>query len=848
MHWHRSRQLATTPTQEMAPLVSRRAVLRSGGAFAALWLDGAFSSAAPTVPVSRRPFEWTDVYRRSQVERVALSPTGGVAVQVTRPMAAGGKYGGSSRLHIQPRGEIWLLSERLDRPVRLGLGDLWSWAPSFSPRGTRLAALVSSGDGRVGLVVWKLQDRRPRVFFGRNVDIYGQFSCDRMVEGQPSIDGDVPKQFAWLDEDTILFLEVQEQTPQFELDITSATRTYTSLWRRTAQGAESVRVWNDMAPVCGSGRSIAKIDCNTGDVETFYRGSVRGVSVAPNRRWLAALIALDHLKASPTEPMSPGLRYFAISDDPLVSLSLVRIDLTGELPAALMIDSCGVGAVAPRRLPIWASDSRSLAFPTRSIYSSKVSSGDDACWHVDADTLHAQRWRATSALDAELLAALLISAPRSEANAMVMARPQLRVSPETRLPVAQGQGSAWSYGQSCVALWDRTTITLMSPTGSKTLPGAYDAVYPPACNSRAAFQFAVRKDGQGCILRLSGLEFDALDVEFAPNYGYLGIRASDGTVIATEDADSGTSIMALMPGRRIQVSALAFNSHFRDVEKPDARELTYRAKDGTELTGVLQLPVGRSAGDRHPVILWAYPDQRPSVNDWLTRANSMMAVWRPIQYLLTRGFAVFHAPLPITMKSAAEPIDWVTQSVMPWLDILDGQPDLFQGEYGFFGHSNAGYVALALEAGTARFKAIVAYATFPDLGANALAGVPDKLATACGGQAIQADRFYYEDSTQPYGLGVPFWRDPQKFVRNSPLFRMQSASTPLLLLQGEFDYGPRAMESVFSILYGRGVPVELAYYWGEGHLINSPGNIQDMWRRTERFYRRYLKMTEGVAR
>jgi hypothetical protein len=762
-------------------------------------------------------------------------------------MSAGGKFGGFSRRHIQPRGEIWLLNERLDEPVRLGLGDLWAWAPSFSPRGTHLAALVSSGDGRVGIVVWELQNLRSRVFCERNVDIYGQFSCEGAVEGQPSIDGDVPKQFAWLDEESILFVEVQEDKPQFELDITSATRTYSSLWRRTAQGSASVRVWGDSAPVCGSGRSIAKLDCNTGAIDILYRGSVRGVSISPNRRWLAALTAEDHLRPSPNEPMSPGLRYFAISDDPLVSLALVRIDLTGELPPVSVIRGCGVGAVAPRRLPIWASDSQRFALPTRSTYSSKVSSGDDACWHVDVDSLHAKRWSATSGLDAELLAAILTSAPRSEAGAIAKRRPRLRSSPSTKLPVAQGEGSAWSYGQSCVALWDRTTVTLVGRASSKTLPGTYSAVYPPGGNSEVAFLFAVREDCQGCILRLSGLECGVSKVGFVASYDYLGIRNNDGTVIAKEDADSGTTILALISGRRTHVSALSFNRYFSEVEKPQAREVKYMAKDGTELTGVLQLPVGRSAGDRHPVILWAYPDQEASINDWLTRANSMLAVWRPIQYLLTCGFAVFHAPLPTTMKSVVEPMDLATQSVLPWLDILDEQSDIFPGEYGFFGHSNAGYVALALEARTTRFKAIVAYATFPDLGVGALSGAPDKMATDCGGQTIQADRFYYEDSTQPYGLGAPFWRDPEKFIRNSPLYQMQAAKTPLLLLQGEFDYGPRVMESVFSILYGQGVPVELAYYWGEGHLLSSPGNIRDMWRRTERFYRKYLRMNDGVA-
>src|SRR5882724_4390884 len=151
----------------MANQVSRRAILRSGGALAAaLCLNAAFpSTPAGVLALRRRPFAWSDVDRRSEIERVAISSTGAFALQVTRPMSAGGKFGGFSRRHIQPRGEIWLLNERLDGPVRLGLGHLWSWAPSFSPRGTRLAALVSSGDGRVGIVMWELQNRRSKVFF-----------------------------------------------------------------------------------------------------------------------------------------------------------------------------------------------------------------------------------------------------------------------------------------------------------------------------------------------------------------------------------------------------------------------------------------------------------------------------------------------------------------------------------------------------------------------------------------------------------------------------------------------------------------------------------------------------------
>jgi dipeptidyl aminopeptidase/acylaminoacyl peptidase len=100
---------------------------------------------------------------------------------------------------------------------------------------------------------------------------------------------------------------------------------------------------------------------------------------------------------------------------------------------------------------------------------------------------------------------------------------------------------------------------------------------------------------------------------------------------------------------------------------------------------------------------------------------------------------------------------------------------------------------------------------------------------------------YYEDSKDPYiPQPNPPWNNPAKYFRNEPLFNLGRASTPLLLIEGEYDSDPREMEEVYSILYGHGVPVELAYYWGESHVFASPGNIHDVWLRTERFFTKYL--------
>ena len=225
----------------------------------------------------------------------------------------------------------------------------------------------------------------------------------------------------------------------------------------------------------------------------------------------------------------------------------------------------------------------------------------------------------------------------------------------------------------------------------------------------------------------------------------------------------------------------------------------------------------------------------------MTRINDSTAVIYPFQHLLAQGFAVFEAPLPMRQRpDDVDPLEYVSASIVPWLDILDRQPEVMPGQYGFWGHSDAGYAALALEATTDRFKAIAAASTFPDLAGSSHSAHLAIQPLDCAGGLIQARRFYYEAEDQHYRVGGSLGRNAAGFVRNSAVFRMERAVTPMLLMVGEYDAGPRSMEQVYSALRGKGVPVELAYYWGEGHVINSPGNLSDLWTRTERFFRRYL--------
>ncbi len=90
-------------------------------------------------------------------------------------------------------------------------------------------------------------------------------------------------------------------------------------------------------------------------------------------------------------------------------------------------------------------------------------------------------------------------------------------------------------------------------------------------------------------------------------------------------------------------------------------------------------------------------------------------------------------------------------------------------------------------------------------------------------------------------LGAPPWKDPQRYIRNSPLFYADRVETPLLIIQGDMDYVPLQQgEQFFSALYRQGKRARFVRYWGEGHVLEGPPNIRDMWEQIFAWFHEFL--------
>lgn len=787
-----------------------------------------------------RPFAWNDALMRSEINTAEVSAKGDIALVTTRPLAAKGMHFGYARPAIVKRGEVWLCNADLSSCRKLDLDARWVWAPAFSPSGAKLAAMTAGGDGRVGLVVWDVATGKARLHDRVNVDIYGRIrTLDR--EDQAPLAFASSMQFTWVGDDRLLFIAAGQDETQFELDGPLSTATYDRLRDKAFSGEASVRTWSPRGETCFVGRRLMWLEPTTGATSSLYAGDIRGVSLSGDARWAAVLRADRHVAIDADARQNPPLRSTGHFDDPMVSCSLVCVRLEDgssfDVP-----EFATVGSVAPSRLPVWSPDSRRVATASRLSYSPAVSTGDDTCWEIQVDSRSTRRWPAASAADAEFIAALVAANEKADVEQVIHDRQSVANPPMGS--VGQIRAQSWVLGPKAVAKWVGSSLSLVHKADEILLADACSAVASPVPLSGGGHLIvASQKDGRFKAITLADGSHQTRAIDLPANATLLCATA-DGRVLCKQDADDGSRIYVSAPDRPTKAAAFVLNRHLAQVRRPHAREVVRISPDGKRLVGILLTPTNRPAGEKSPVVLWAYPNSTPSLDGWMTRINNSRAVIYPFQHLLAQGFAVFQAPLPMTERpDEADPLDYVANSIIPWLDVLDEQPEIQPGEYGFWGHSDAGYAAMALAVTTGRFKAIAAASTFPDLAATIYSASMSLQTLDCAAHVIQANRYYYEaEHDQPYRVGGNLWRSPERFVRNSALFRLDRAVTPMLLMVGEYDAAPRSMEEVYSVLHGKGVPVELAYYWGEGHVITSPGNLHDLWTRSERFFKRYLKL------
>jgi dipeptidyl aminopeptidase/acylaminoacyl peptidase len=153
--------------------------------------------------------------------------------------------------------------------------------------------------------------------------------------------------------------------------------------------------------------------------------------------------------------------------------------------------------------------------------------------------------------------------------------------------------------------------------------------------------------------------------------------------------------------------------------------------------------------------------------------------------------------------------------------------------WAIMGHSYGGYGTNSVITQTSRFKAAISMDGPSNLTSGYGIGMNQNKAYAVP-EGLNFGALWSEGGQGR--MGVPPWRDPQRYIDNSPLFWAHQITTPLMLIHGDLDFvNVNEAEQLFAALHRDGKDVQLVRYWGEGHVYTSPGNIIDMWNRIFEF-------------
>ncbi|MBW3637071.1 MAG: prolyl oligopeptidase family serine peptidase, partial [Armatimonadetes bacterium] len=224
--------------------------------------------------------------------------------------------------------------------------------------------------------------------------------------------------------------------------------------------------------------------------------------------------------------------------------------------------------------------------------------------------------------------------------------------------------------------------------------------------------------------------------------------------------------------------------------------LSWTLPDGTSCGGSLLLPVNWKEGDKPPVVMNVYGDDRN--NGKLSEAHFHVAgAVVDLHLLSANGYAAFVPDLPQTDEHPAGSLVVAGEAAVEALresGLVDAERIVV------IGNSYGGYTVLCLLIGSKLFRAGVASNGVYDL---AFSATNEGWGWAESGQGR---------------MRATLWEDPHRYIENSPLYALDKLEAPLLILRGGGDRCvDNSAKPLFASLQRLGKRGELLTYRDAGH-------------------------------
>ncbi|MDQ3169618.1 MAG: prolyl oligopeptidase family serine peptidase [Acidobacteriota bacterium] len=336
----------------------------------------------------------------------------------------------------------------------------------------------------------------------------------------------------------------------------------------------------------------------------------------------------------------------------------------------------------------------------------------------------------------------------------------------------------------------------------------------------------------------------------------LNLKTLKTTRVWQSDADAYEEVVAIVDDRATrlittrQTAGSPANYQMRDVGAKTARAITafrdphpqlsdvqkklvtYKRKDGVQLSGTLYLPPSYKPGERLPMIVWAYPREFTSADTAGQISGSPHTFTRvggsSHLLLLTEGYAIFdNATMPIIGAGETANDTYVEQLVASAQAAVDYAVDAGiadRDRIGVGGHSYGAFMTANLLAHSDIFRAGVARS-----GA-------------------------YNRSLTPFGFQAEtrtFWEVPELYARMSPFWFAHKVNEPILLIHGEMDNNsgtfPIQSERFYMALKGHGATARYVTLPGESHGYAARESNMHVVAETLAWFDKYVKNAKPRA-
>ncbi len=275
------------------------------------------------------------------------------------------------------------------------------------------------------------------------------------------------------------------------------------------------------------------------------------------------------------------------------------------------------------------------------------------------------------------------------------------------------------------------------------------------------------------------------------------------------------------------------NPWLKDVSLARQEIVTYEARDGVKIEGVLLYPLNYQRGQRYPLIMVVHGGPETRVpHGWVTNYS------RPGQFAAAAGYFAFYPNyrgstgrgIEFAMSHQA---DYAGKEFNDLVDAIDHLADaglVDPDKVGVTGGSYGGYAsAWCATYHTERFAASVMFVGISDLiSKQGTTDIPDEM------YLVHARKYP--------------WNDWPFFLERSPIYHIEKARTPILILHGKDDprvHPSQSMELYRSLKIIGKTPVRLVWYPNEGHGNRRAAARYDYSLRLMRWMDHYLKGPGG---